>query len=291
MDAFSDCGRYALTLIAFIGSVFSPYYAAARRRGPADPSAHCALNAVLYGHRGKRWAMTERGADALRVSSGRLQIGPSVLAWRGDALVVDIDEITVPFPSRLQGRVTLHAGGFTEQDYALDAAGRHRWWPAAPVARVEVAMAQPRLRWQGHAYFDSNGGSEPLEQAFRHWHWSRRSAAAGESTVYYAVCPRQGAPRELALRFDAAGRVTPLEPPASRRLPATPVWCAPRATLAAVPVAVKRTLEDTPFYARSILLEGADRIPAMHESLSLERFSRRWVQCLLPFRMPRRGSA
>ena len=38
----------ALTLIAFVGSVFSPYYAWARRRGQADAENHCALNLALY---------------------------------------------------------------------------------------------------------------------------------------------------------------------------------------------------------------------------------------------------
>ena len=35
IDALSDDGKQGLTIIAFIGSVFSPYYAWARRRGPA----------------------------------------------------------------------------------------------------------------------------------------------------------------------------------------------------------------------------------------------------------------
>ena len=40
VDALSDDGRHGLTIIAFVGSVFSPYYAlraAARRRRPARP--------------------------------------------------------------------------------------------------------------------------------------------------------------------------------------------------------------------------------------------------------------
>ena len=56
VDALSDDGQHGLTLIAFIGSVFSPYYAWARRRGPADPQNHCALNVALYGPGGNRWA-------------------------------------------------------------------------------------------------------------------------------------------------------------------------------------------------------------------------------------------
>ena len=59
VDALSDDGAHGITLIAFLGSVFSPYYAWARRRGPSDPLRHCALNVALYGPR-KRWAMTER---------------------------------------------------------------------------------------------------------------------------------------------------------------------------------------------------------------------------------------
>jgi carotenoid 1,2-hydratase len=49
------------------------------------------------------------------------------------------------------------------------------------------------------------------------------------------------------------------------------------------------TLEDTPFYARSVLetkLLG-ETATAMHESLCLDRFNSRWVQTLLPFRIPR----
>ena len=51
-----------------------------------------------------------------------------------------------------------------------------------------------------------------------------------------------------------------------------------------------RTLEDTPFYTRSLLSARllGERVAAVHESLSLDRFRTGWVQMLLPFRMPRR---
>ncbi|MEP6836808.1 MAG: carotenoid 1,2-hydratase, partial [Bradyrhizobium sp.] len=48
VDALSDDGQYGITVIAFIGSVFSPYYAFARRKGPADPLNHCAINVAIY---------------------------------------------------------------------------------------------------------------------------------------------------------------------------------------------------------------------------------------------------
>ena len=58
LDALSDDGRHGLTLIAFVGSVFSPYYARARRQAPTDPENHCAVNIAVYGP-GGRWAMKE----------------------------------------------------------------------------------------------------------------------------------------------------------------------------------------------------------------------------------------
>jgi carotenoid 1,2-hydratase len=54
---------------------------------------------------------------------------------------------------------------------------------------------------------------------------------------------------------------------------------------------VIRTFEDAPFYARTLLETRVSGIagPAVHESLDLDRFRSLWVQCLLPFRMPRLG--
>ena len=50
-----------------------------------------------------------------------------------------------------------------------------------------------------------------------------------------------------------------------------------------------KTLEDAPFYARSHILTkiGGVESEAIHESLSLDRFTKNWVRVLLPFRMTR----
>jgi carotenoid 1,2-hydratase len=58
---------------------------------------------------------------------------------------------------------------------------------------------------------------------------------------------------------------------------------------AGYPAAVLRTLEDAPFYARSLISTRllGHSVTAMHESLSLDRFRADWVRLLLPFRMPR----
>jgi len=292
VDAMSDDGRHALTLIALLGSVFSPYYARARRRGCADPLHHCALNVALYGVSGKRWSMTERGRAQLERTVNRLRIGPSQLDWDGTTLSLRIDEIGVPVPYRLRGCVRLHCQAMNAQDFALDAAGRHRWHPLAPNARAEVAFEHPRMRWSGKGYVDSNCGSEPLERAFVSWDWSRAPMRDGSAAMLYDVVPREGARRGIAVRVDRHGDAEPFAAPPPASLPST-LWRVPRGTRSdkGCVARVRATLEDTPFYARSMVdtqLLG-EHVTAMHESLSLRRFGTRWVQTLLPFRMPRRA--
>ena len=53
-----------------------------------------------------------------------------------------------------------------------------------------------------------------------------------------------------------------------------------------------RTLEDAPFYARSVVSAKllGEHVTLMHESLSLDRFRMPMVQAMLPFRMPRAWS-
>jgi carotenoid 1,2-hydratase len=283
----SDDGEHGITLIAFIGSVFSPYYAWRRRRGPADPLRHCALNVALYGQT-RRWAMTERGAARIARAADTFAIGPSALHWDGDALVMTINERGMPFGQPLRGTVKVWPQAFTGRSFTLDAAGLHRWSPLAPRAHVEVALTQPRLRWTGTGYLDSNDGDVPLERSFARWHWSR-AAMPDATAILYDVSPLAGAGTSLALRIDRAGTVSNFAPPAEVSLRPTR-WGIRRATRADGGAAeVRETLEDTPFYARSVLnthLLGHE-VTAMHESLSLSRFSKPWVQAMLPFRMPR----
>ena len=285
----SDDARHGLTLIAFVGSVFSPYYAWARARGAADPLQHCALNVALYGAHGKRWALTERRRSAIQRTRDKLVVGTSSVSWDGGALTVDIDEVTFPMPSRIRGRVCLYPEAVVARPVALDAAGRHQWSPIAPCARVEVALEHPRLHWVGAGYFDSNAGDAPLEDDFHGWHWSRSNLRNG-TCVLYDVARRDGTNLTLARHFDAAGNAREIAPPPPVQLPKTR-WRIERATRsdAGAPARVQTTLEDTPFYARSTVRSQVQGTPvsAIHESLSLDRFRTAWVKLLLPFRMPR----
>ena len=285
----SDDGAQALTVIAFVGSVFSPYYAWARRRGVAQALNHSAFNIALYGRRGGRWAMTERGAAQVDRGPSLLSIGPSTMDFSGDTLSIAINEVCAPLPRRVRGAIRLYPKALCGQSFALDPAGLHRWAPLAPCARIEVRMSDPDLEWSGTGYMDSNFGDAPLEESFEDWTWSRASLP-DRTAVLYDFKARESAPQSLALQFDAQGGVREMETPPPASLPATR-WRLPRQTRAdeGQEVRVVRTLEDGPFYSRTQLetrLFGV-RAPAVHESLSLDRFRSGWVQCLLPFRMPR----
>jgi carotenoid 1,2-hydratase len=301
LDALSDDGHYGLTVIAFIGSVFSPYYAWARRQGQgkADPLDHCALNVALYAgpqaprHRAAQaWTMTERGRLAVVRHARQLQIGPSHLNWDGQALTVHINEWSVPWARRVRGTVRLLPEALMSHDHPLDARGLHLWRPLAPCARVQVRMAQPDLHWQGSGYLDHNRGERPLVDDFLRWDWSRAALAKGRSAVLYDAQRRDGTAHTLALAFDSNGGAAPFTPPPRAALPRT-AWHLHPATHcdAGFEPTVAQGFEDGPFYARSLLhthLLG-EPAQAVHESLCLQRWSQPIVQMMLPFRMPRWG--
>jgi carotenoid 1,2-hydratase len=292
VDALSDDGDYGLSIIAFVGSVFSPYYALARslQGGVADPENFCALNVALYGKGGKRWTMTERGRERIHRSAKHFQIGPSRLQWNGQELVIDIDEINVPWPQRVRGRVTVRPEGLCNFVTALDTEGLHHWGPIAPCSRVQVEMDSPGLSWRGHAYMDSNEGDEPVDLGFLDWDWARAEMTNGDTCVVYDVRPKNGANRVVSQRFSPDGSYTPFEAPGRHQLPAS-AWRIQRAMCSESSAApqILSTLEDTPFYARSLLktrLLGED-LTAVHESLNIPRLVSWPVRLMLPWRMPR----
>ena len=287
IDALSDDGENGITIIAFIGSVFSPYYAFARRRGAADPLNHCAVNVAIYRKRGHRWAMTERPRGAISRTIDTFIVGPSCLTWNGESLTVQIDEVAVPLPGRIRGTIRVVPTALTRQAFVLNENGDHRWWPIAPCARVQVTLDHPHLRWQGDGYFDMNHGDAPLEQGFSDWQWSR-GATRGGAAILYEAQRRGGGRIDLAMSFDPQGRMQAFEPPREHTLKRTG-WRVSRSVRSEAKPSVVKTLEDAPFYARSVVSATllGEPLTLMHESLSLDRFRMPLVQAMLPFRMPR----
>ncbi len=284
MNADGSCG---IVIIAFIGSVFSPYYFRARRRGDADPLNHVAINVGLYGPRRNLWAMTERSRRSLERDSDSFRVGPSRLDWRNGRLEIDLNERSAPLGLRISGRIVVKPSFLNPRGFPLDAAGRHRWRPVAPDARIVVDLNRPRLSWHGDGYIDTNAGERALEDDFARWNWSR-AARQSETVITYAVTQVDGQDRALALAFDASGAIGERELPPEHQLPGT-LWRVDRPARSHSASVLLRTLEDTPFYTRSVLAAEADdeQFLMMHESLDLDRFRSRWVRTLLPFRMPR----
>ncbi|MET0868973.1 MAG: hydratase [Pseudorhodoplanes sp.] len=233
--------------------------------------------------------MTERGRSALSRSASHLEIGRSAMSFDGSTLSLSIDEIGVPVPLRLRGRIRLYPNGLGANTYPLDGDARHLWRPLAPSARVEVEMTDPDLRWSGHGYFDHNRGSAPIEDDFSRWTWARLKLSGGSAIVYDST-PRRGESVSLALRYGTNGEAIPFDPPPFVSLRPTGWRIGREMRSENAGEAAARTLEDTPFYARSIIRAQlcGEIATGIHESLSLDRFANRVVQSMLPFRMPRR---
>ncbi len=79
VDGISDDGERAISIIGFIGSVFSPWYRWSRRKNPANHSL------PERGNLRARRALDDDGPGAGRagLSRDRLQIGPSAMVWAG----------------------------------------------------------------------------------------------------------------------------------------------------------------------------------------------------------------
>lgn len=290
IDAISDDGVYGITIIAFIGSVFSPYYAWSKARNPFD---HCALNVALYGPGIGRWAMTERPKNNVSISANEFQLADSAMTWDGSKLRIKIDEHLSPIPSPVRGEVIVDTSFQNNQSFQIDEKGRHRWRPICTAARVSARFTDPDLSWSGNGYLDTNDGDEPLEDGFRFWDWSRAELPNGESAVLYNCDLWNGGQQSIAIRLDKSGNIEQAEQPSAVPLPPTPIWRIKRRTGAdhgTQPKLIK-TLEDTPFYSRSIIESTiwGETCRSMHESFSGARYQSPIIKSMLKFRMPRRS--
>jgi carotenoid 1,2-hydratase len=160
----------------------------------------------------------------------------------------------------------------------------------APASRIEVDLSAPDLKWQGHAYLDSNEGDEPVDRGFHTWDWSRARARDGSTVVFYDMQAPGTEDRVLSLRFTPKGQVEPIATPPVQRLPKTG-WRIERRMRSTQAVRVHEQLEDTPFYQRALLQfdHAGEPLLAFHETLSVPRLVSPVVQAMLPWRMPRRA--
>ena len=288
----SDDGEMAVVVIALLGNPFSPRYASARQRGPV-PSAldFSSMNVALYARGASAWTLAERSVAETSRTASDLAIGGSSMRWEGDRLIVTVDDRTTPLGRSLRGTIVVRPEAHTNLAFSIDDRDEHRWWPIAPLARVDVDFQQPRLRFSGHGYYDANAGETPLESAFDEWSWSR--ARRGDSAILtYDVACASGAQRSLALAVARDGSVDEIAGLEPTPLPRT-LWRLPRATRgdAGHRGRIIRSLEDGPFYARALVETqiGGQTVTAMHETLAARRLKSPLVRLLARCRMRHHG--
>ncbi|MEO0664390.1 MAG: carotenoid 1,2-hydratase [Pseudomonadota bacterium] len=284
----SHDGTRAISIIGFIGSVFSPWYAWAGRRHPQN---HCCINVATYG-RGGRFTMTDRTAKALRLSEDRFEVGPSSMTWTGEELLIDIDEVaSPPLVSRVKGQVRVRPSALTEVELPLTGDGAHVWRPFAPTSEITVELNSPGWQWEGHGYFDANFGTRALEQDFSYWTWGRYPLGDG-SVCFYDADRLDRSTLSTAIRFDGDGMPTVLTSAPPRTRFRRSLWAVKRETRADpgyMPHQVKNML-DAPFYSRSAVrtrIDGEESV-GVHEALDLRRFRSPLIKPMLAVRVPRR---
>lgn len=290
---------FAVTVILFAGSVFSPTYAEKVRRGSGERGLdHPAVNVVLFeGQRQIAWVMNEHPAARLSQEERRLTVDGSALEYGADgAVTVHLSERLTHFGPRsgplLRG--TLRLTPLCPPGAALligeDQRGaQHHWRPLAGrgTLEAELDLDGRALRFSGHGYHDCNYGTGRLEDAFERWLW-----AHGDDWVLYHTEDRNGRARALALHLRPDGiEVTEEDPPPRRlRRGRRGLWIAAPDALQVGPLRCQRgegLLLDAPFYARfpvQLIPEGGQAQAGVGEYLDLSRFRSRLVQHLLRYK-------
>ena len=235
--------------------------------------------------------MTDRGRTALRTTPNTFDVGPSQMHWNGQALVININEVSSPpLISRVRGQITVTPHALTTAELPLTSDGAHIWRPFAPSSDIKVDLEAKGWQWSGHGYFDANFGSRALEQDFSFWTWGRYPTKAGATCIYDAV-RRDGTTLDTAIAFDGTGTARVVDAPPRTRFKRS-LWQVKRETRADPGVVPKQVLNmlDAPFYSRSAVqtqLNG-EVVTGVHEALDLNRFRSPLIKPMLAVRVPRR---
>jgi len=236
--------------------------------------------------------MTDRGETALRQTASRLEVGPSMMRWEGDTLIITIDEVSSPpLINRIRGQIRIVPSAVTNVELPLTPDGAHIWRPFAPRSRIEVDIDRPGWQWNGEGYFDANFGSRALEQDFSYWTWGRYPTSDG-ATCFYDATRLDGSELAAAFQFDKNGiaRTIELPPKAPMR---RSLWAVKRETRgdAGTKATQIQSMLDAPFYSRAAVqttLNG-QKVTGVHEALDLKRFRSPLLKPMLAVRVPRRA--
>ena len=287
VDGISDDGLKAISIISFVGAVFSPWY---HWSGRTDPENHCSVNVVTYG-RGGRFAMTDRRSTVVTRQVNELNIGPSSMVWNGQNLIIDIDEVSSwPLISRMKGRITIEPKVNLDVELPLSSDGAHIWRPFAPIARINVELNNPAWQWSGNGYVDSNRGTRRLEDDFSRWTWARFPTKSG-ALCMYSIARCDGSEVSGSVDFSHNGQSDFRSGLSQASLPKGR-WGLKRAVgsdSGVYPRQVMPMLEG-PFYNRCLVQTEVDgeRLTGVHETLDLRRYKLPVVKWMLATRIPRK---
>jgi len=290
VDGIDPISGKAISIIAFIGSVFSPWYKWSGRKVPQN---NVCINVATYGP-GGRFTMTDRGSSALQQSEHSITIGPSSMIWDDTekSLVISINEISsLPLVSQLKGTIVVKPKSITDVELPLTSDGTHIWRPFAPTAEIEVDLNTSGWKWSGHGYFDANFGTRALEQDFNYWTWGRFPVSKG-TQCFYDLELKNGKKESHAFNFDEDGKGSSIEDPPPIKKFKRSLWSVKRSTRCDVtsePRQIKNML-DAPFYSRAAVETTLDgrKTTGVFEALDLHRFRNPLILAMLAVRVPRR---
>ena len=290
IDGVEPSSGQAISIIAFIGSVFSPWY---KWSGRKQPQNNVCLNVATYGKK-SRFTMTDRGRSALSQEPHKLTIGPSSLLWDPSKkeLIIQVNEVSsLPLISRLKGTITLKPSGITNVELPLTKEGTHIWRPFAPTAEIEVNLNKPEWQWKGHGYFDANFGTRALEQDFDYWTWGRFPVGKGTS-CFYDLELRNKEKYQFEYHFESDGKAKSIDCAPKNSKFSSSLWGIKRQTRCdnQSKPRQEKSLLDAPFYSRATVstsIKGKKTI-GVFEALDLRRFRNPLLMFMLAVRVPRR---
>ena len=269
--------------IFLVGSIFSPRYSVAARRGGLA-TAHCAVNFALYENGARRaWVLSEY--EGCAASGNELRIGRSRVTWRGAGVRLEVDERTAPWGRPVKAVMELSAGSPVGEEVQLLRGQPHHWQPLMPRATATLEVPTHGVSAGGRGYHDTNHGAEPLGGGVPGWQWMR--AHGEESTVVHYLLPDGEQLRVVASRAGVS-----LERQRAEVLPQQRTgWCL------GVPgelpagegrLAREGLLESSPFYAR--FTAARPGVDVMGEAADFRRFHSPLIRWMAHFRTRREGS-
>lgn len=262
---------WSAVFIFMLGSLFSPRYSVAARRG-GSPLSYSAVNFALY-HRGERqcWVLSEYPLAAVQ-GQRVLRIGGSRLVYaRNGTVRMEVGERTAPWGRRVQARLELRPLTPSGPEVELVPGLPHYWQALAPRSHARLEVPSAGVAVEGLGYHDGNHGEELLGERLERWSWYRTHGP--EDTVVDYV--PEGA-RPVRVVASAAGTRCERQEGAA--------WQAPlRRTGWGLQVPQPmRLLESSPFYARVEARSGERE--TLGEVADFRRFHSPFIRWMAHFR-------